>query len=501
MSDETVEVIYQQTETIEIVEPGPKGDPGTSAIQDDGVDVPERTILDFAGPGVTITDDEANDRIIITIYDVPGDATVTFAKLAAALVDNDPSLTANSALKLATQQAVKAYTDSRIAASDAVVFKGAINCSSNPNYPAADAGHLYRVSVAGKIGGGSGVNVEIGDTLLCLADSTAQGTQAAVGSSWSVIQVNIDGAVIGPASATDSAFAQFNTTTGKLIKAAASAPPPPVDVQTFTSGTGSWTAPAAPAGYANYSVCEVIVIGGGGGGGSGRKGAAGSQRTGGASGAQGAYSRAVFPFSVLNALSPIAYSVGAGGGGGAAVSTNSTNGNPGSSGNPSNLGSVLRAGYGSGGPGGVSGTSLAGVQAPYGTQFGGLSGGSQNGSGLDGTGSCGSGGGGISAADTAGPGGNAPETGLSALVAGGAAGSGIGAAGNGPNGANAGPGVAPGQGGGGGGGGSSVGPGGTGGTGGKYGGGGGGGGAGINAVANSGAGGAGGDGLVMVICR
>ena len=66
---------------------------------------------------------------------------------------------------------------------------------ANPNYPAANAGDTYRVSVAGKIGGGSGPNVEAGDILLCITDSSSSGNHATVGVNWSIIQVNIDGAV------------------------------------------------------------------------------------------------------------------------------------------------------------------------------------------------------------------------------------------------------------------------------------------------------------------
>jgi hypothetical protein len=74
------------------------------------------------------------------------------------------------------------------------------------------------VSVAGKIGGASGVNVEIGDLLLCLTDGTASGNQAAVGAQWSIAQTNVDGAVIGPASAVDATPIVFDGATGKLIK-------------------------------------------------------------------------------------------------------------------------------------------------------------------------------------------------------------------------------------------------------------------------------------------
>lgn len=121
-----------------------------------------------------------------------------------------------------TQLATTAYADAAataiVAAADAMVFKGVIDCAANPNYPAADRGDTYRVSVAGKIGGASGPNVEAGDILICLTDGTASGTHAAVGAQWSIAQANLDGAVIGPASAVDSRIAAFDGTTGKLLK-------------------------------------------------------------------------------------------------------------------------------------------------------------------------------------------------------------------------------------------------------------------------------------------
>lgn len=100
---------------------------------------------------------------------------------------------------------------------DVMSFKGAIDCSANPNYPAADAGDVYKVSVAGKIGGGSGPNVEAGDTLYCVTDASAAGTHASVGANWVIVQANLDGAVIGPSSATDLRIAVFSGTSGKLI--------------------------------------------------------------------------------------------------------------------------------------------------------------------------------------------------------------------------------------------------------------------------------------------
>ena len=76
-------------------------------------------------------------------------------------LDTDGSLAANSDSKVASQKAVKTYADGLIAAANALVYKGTIDCSGNPDYPAADCGWLYVVSVAGKIGGASGINLNV----------------------------------------------------------------------------------------------------------------------------------------------------------------------------------------------------------------------------------------------------------------------------------------------------------------------------------------------------
>lgn len=151
-----------------------------------------------------------------------GSAAPSFRALAIgdlSFADTDTTLAANSDARLATQKAVKAYVDNVVTggAAGVMVFKGAIDCSANPNYPAANAGAVYKVSVAGKLGGAAGVAVEVGDTAYCTA-AAATGDQATVGASWNVVQENIDGAVTGPASATDSHVAMFNGATGKIVK-------------------------------------------------------------------------------------------------------------------------------------------------------------------------------------------------------------------------------------------------------------------------------------------
>lgn len=147
-------------------------------------------------------------------------AVKTYAdtKVPSSYLDTDGTLAANSDAKVATQKAVKTYADSLFATNDAMLYKGAINASGNPNYPAADAGHTYRISVAGKIGGGAGVNVEIGDFLTCFVDGSAAGNQATVGANWNIVQANLDGAVIGAASSVSGDIVTFSGASGKLIQ-------------------------------------------------------------------------------------------------------------------------------------------------------------------------------------------------------------------------------------------------------------------------------------------
>lgn len=95
----------------------------------------------------------------------------------------------NNDTTLPTTAAVKAYADAAVGAADAMVFKGSTDASTNPNYPAGVVGDTYKISVAGKIGGASGIVVEVGDTYIATADN-AGGTQAAVGASWTVLQTN-----------------------------------------------------------------------------------------------------------------------------------------------------------------------------------------------------------------------------------------------------------------------------------------------------------------------
>lgn len=122
----------------------------------------------------------------LEVADFAGSAIVTAAE---GIASNNNDTT------LPTSAAVKAYTDALIGANDAMVYKGAQNCSANPNYPAAtNAGETWKISVAGKIGGASGPNVSVGDMIIATADGLSTGDHATVGSSWNIIQYNLESA-------------------------------------------------------------------------------------------------------------------------------------------------------------------------------------------------------------------------------------------------------------------------------------------------------------------
>ena len=110
--------------------------------------------------------------------------------LPASALDADGAMAANSDAKVPSQKATRTYVASVLAG--VAKNKGALDCSTNPNYPTALNGDFYRCSVAGKVGGASGVVVDVADLIMCVADN-AGGTQAGVGTSWIVGQANIAG--------------------------------------------------------------------------------------------------------------------------------------------------------------------------------------------------------------------------------------------------------------------------------------------------------------------
>jgi hypothetical protein len=110
--------------------------------------------------------------------------------------------------------AVKTYVDNLLSANDAMVFKGTIGTGGTvTSLPTThSAGWAYRVITAATF---AGKVCEIGDLLIAVIDRSGSSNS---NDDWTVVQTNIDGAVVGPVSSTDNALAVFNGATGKLIK-------------------------------------------------------------------------------------------------------------------------------------------------------------------------------------------------------------------------------------------------------------------------------------------
>ena len=103
-----------------------------------------------------------------------------------------PGSTDNST-KLATTAMVQAAIASALVGF--LDLKGSMSAAANPNYPVALKGDTYLISAAGLIGGTSGLAVNVGDVIVASA-ANAGGTQAAVGTSWFVLEHQIAGALL-----------------------------------------------------------------------------------------------------------------------------------------------------------------------------------------------------------------------------------------------------------------------------------------------------------------
>ena len=114
--------------------------------------------------------------------------------------------------QIATTAFVNTVVNNKIAAADAMIYKGTIGTGGTvtalPN--THSTGWTYKVITAGTY---AGVACNVGDMIICLTDGTA-----ANNAHWTVIEGNIDGAVTGPASAVNARVAVFDGTTGKVIK-------------------------------------------------------------------------------------------------------------------------------------------------------------------------------------------------------------------------------------------------------------------------------------------
>jgi hypothetical protein len=121
----------------------------------------------------------------------------------------DVDITASGSQQIANTKYVKDLVGN---IGEAMHYKGAVDGSHPLPSSGYKAGDTYKVAAAGTY---ADKTCEVGDMIIA-AVNYVEGS--ASNADWNVIQTNIDGAVSGPASATDGAFVLFDGTTGKLIK-------------------------------------------------------------------------------------------------------------------------------------------------------------------------------------------------------------------------------------------------------------------------------------------
>lgn len=110
----------------------------------------------------------------------------------------------DNSTSIATTSFVQTEIADKLAAADALVFKGTVEKAEDlPTITNEMVGWTYKATKAFELTSGK---VEPGDMIIC------------TGSGWSIIQTNIDGAVTGPTSSKDGEIALFDGTTGKVIK-------------------------------------------------------------------------------------------------------------------------------------------------------------------------------------------------------------------------------------------------------------------------------------------
>lgn len=137
-----------------------------------------------------------------TVVSIGSGTTVDLTVSSGTLSINAPVIA--TAPTLSTHLATKGYVDTAV--TGLLDFKGATDASASPNYPAANKGDCYVVSVAGKVGGASGKSVDAGDVYLATADN-AGGDEGTVGTIWTVLEHNLVGALLSANNLSDLASA------------------------------------------------------------------------------------------------------------------------------------------------------------------------------------------------------------------------------------------------------------------------------------------------------
>lgn len=160
--------------------------------------------INNGGNSVVIRSDVSDPHDLQLIGSPGGIAAATFpvgtyfvAPLASPAFTGAPTAPTTGSTDNSTLLATTAFVQAVLATAlgSTLKLKGDIDCSPNPNYPAGVVGDEYRVSVAGKIGGASGISVDISDAIVCKTNN-AGGTQASVGTSWFILEHNLVGALV-----------------------------------------------------------------------------------------------------------------------------------------------------------------------------------------------------------------------------------------------------------------------------------------------------------------
>jgi hypothetical protein len=143
-------------------------------------------------------------------------------------------------------------------------IQGAINASGNPNYPGGLKGDLYYVTVAGLLGGSSGISVAVGDSVVCV-NANAGGTQAEVGADWIIWQAIIPGlSTVGLSLASItlpgvSSFIQVNVN-GSVTTLSASAMQAALGLGAAVLTSGSYSNPTWITGLAASKITGNLAV-------------------------------------------------------------------------------------------------------------------------------------------------------------------------------------------------------------------------------------------------
>ena len=209
--------------------------------------------------GTITVNDDSHNHVISNIDSLQTTLDAKAPKASPGLTGTPTAPTAaagTNTTQIATTAFVTNAVNSVLGANDAMLFKGTLGTGGTVTaLPATHSvGWTYKVITAGTY---AGITCEVGDMIICVADGTS-----ANNAHWTVVQTNIDGAVIGPASSVTNRVATFNGTTGKIIKDSgytidASVPSGAKftdTTYTFANGTTNGTFKVTPSGGSAQSV-------------------------------------------------------------------------------------------------------------------------------------------------------------------------------------------------------------------------------------------------------